>query len=335
MTDGRGGMSAWRWTGVPGLCHFAAMQAILDVVLPVFAIILAGYLCGRGGILGAAASEALNGFVYFAALPALFFVATARVPLGEILNLPFLAAYMAGMIAVALAVFLIGRRFFPGNGAELGLQNMSAIFSNTGYMGIPLLITAFGDSGKLPAIIATLINGAVVMGFYIAVVEFAQSRAERLGHVLADVAKGVAKSPLVLSALAGILWSACGFGMPTFLGRFCDILGAAAPPAALFAMGLFMVGKSFRGDRAEIAALTAVKLLLHPAITFALIWLVPLDADWSRALITLAALPTGSLTFVLSSRYGVYTQRSTGVIMASTLASVVTLSLLFNWMGIR
>ena len=52
--------------------------------------------------------------------------------------------------------------------------------------------------------------------------------------------------------------------------------------------------------------------------------LVPLDAAWSKSLLVLAALPTGSLVFVLSSRYGVYTQRSTGVILATTLASVAS-----------
>jgi hypothetical protein len=63
--------------------------------------------------------------------------------------------------------------------------------------------------------------------------------------------------------------------------------------------------------------------------------LVPLGFGWDKALLILAALPTGSLVFVLSSRYGVYTARSTGVIMVSTLASVVTLSLLFNLLGVR
>src|SRR5262249_25146351 len=134
--------------------------------------------------------------------------------------------------------------------------NMAALFSNTGYMGIPLLLTAFGPTGKLPAIIATVLNGAIVMAFYIAVVEFHRSEAEHRMKVLRDAAAGVAKSPLVISAALGILWSALGLPVPVFLAKFCEILGAAAPPAALFAMGLFMVGKSFRGDMAEIATLS-------------------------------------------------------------------------------
>ena len=99
-----------------------------------------------------------------------------------------------------------------------------------------------------------------------------------------------------------------------------EILGSAAPPAALFAMGLFMVKKSFRGDRAEIALLTGLKLILHPLLAFGMLMLIPLEKTWADSLLVLAALPTGSLVFVLSNLYGVYTQRSTGVIIASTFA---------------
>jgi hypothetical protein len=311
------------------------MEAIIDVVLPVFAIIAAGWLCGRLGVLGEDASQALNGFVYFAALPALFFGSMATVPLTETFNLPFILDYMGAVIVLGLITWLVGRRLFPASGDLLGLQNMSGLFSNTGYMGIPLLLTAFGSVGKLPAIIATVLNGAIVMAFYIALVEFHQSDAKHRGRVFADAALGVVKSPLVIAAALGILWSGLGAPVPIFLGRFCDILGAAAPPAALFAMGLFLVGKSFRGDMKEIGFLTALKLVVHPLLAWGMLLLVPLNDAWAKSLLVLAALPTGSLVFVLSSRYGVYTQRSTGVILASTVASVATLSLIFNLLGVR
>jgi predicted permease len=313
----------------------ASMEAIIDVVLPVFAIIASGWLCGRMGLLGDGASQALNGFTYFAALPALFFGAMATAPLRETFNLPFLADYMGAVAALALLTWAVAGRLFPGKPDQLGLQNMAANFSNTGYMGIPLLITAFGEAGKLPAVISTVLNGAIVMPVYIAVVEYSRSDAEHRLQVFADAGLGVVKSPLVLSAALGILWSGLGAPVPVFLAKFCEILGSAAPPAALFAMGLFMVGKSFKGGRTEIAVLTGLKLLLHPLLAWAMLLLIPLPKTWADSLLVLAALPTGSLVFVLSNLYGVYTQRSTGVIIASTFVSVVTLSLLFNLLGVR
>jgi predicted permease len=316
------------------------MEAIINVVLPVFAIIASGWFCGRIGLLGDGASQALNGFTYFAALPALFFGAMATAPLRETFNLPFILDYMGAVVALALLTWLVAARLFPGRtdqrrGDQIGLQNMAANFSNTGYMGIPLLLTAFGEAGKLPAVISTVLNGAIVMPFYIAVVEYNRSDAAHRAQVFADAGLGVIKSPLVISAALGILWSGLGVPVPVFLSKFCDILGSAAPPAALFAMGLFMVGKSFKGDRSEIALLTGLKLLVHPLLAFGMLLLIPLEQTWADSLLVLAALPTGSLVFVLSNLYGVYTQRSTGVIIASTFVSVVTLSLLFNLLGVR
>src|SRR5215470_7332637 len=80
-----------------------SMQAVINVVIPVFAIVLAGFFCGRFRLLGAGGSEALNGFVYFAALPALFFGSLAKVELSQIFNWPYLSAYLLGMAATGIA----------------------------------------------------------------------------------------------------------------------------------------------------------------------------------------------------------------------------------------
>jgi predicted permease len=212
---------------------------------------------------------------------------------------------------------------------------MAGLFSNTGYMGIPLAITAFGQSAALPAILATVVNGALIMGLYILWIEAERSEGSHLLHVARDALAGVFRSPLVLSAIAGILSSALQLEVPKPLLTFCDIIGAAAPPAALFAMGLFMVGKSFKGDLIEVGALSALKLILHPLATFAIVlWLVDLAPLWRDVLLLMAALPTGSLVFVLASQQQVYVRRATGIILGSTLASVVTLSWLLDYLNV-
>jgi hypothetical protein len=311
------------------------MVAILNVVLPVFGIIFAGFLCGRFGVLGEASSEALNRFVYFLALPALFFISMARVPVGDVFNWRFLAAYVGGVAVTALAAVGIGRAMFPNRLAASGLQGLAAIFANTGYMGIPLLVTAFGPAAALPAIIATVLNGAVIMAIGIFIVEMDLSRERGAAGVVIDALLGVVKSPLVVAAAAGILASSAGFGVPEAVGRFCDILGAAAPPAALFAIGLFMVGRSMTAGIGETGWLVLHKLLVQPLVTACIAFgLLPMDRVWAASAVTLAALPTGSLVFVLAQQYGVYTQRATAVILVSTVVSVITLVGLFAILGV-
>src|SRR5262245_25864572 len=116
------------WTGAVRFAMVgAAMEAIIDVVLPVFAIIASGWFCGRFRVLGDGASQALNGFTYFAALPALFFGAMATVPLHDTFNWPFIADYLGATVALGLMTWLIAGRLFPGTGDAIGLQNMSAL----------------------------------------------------------------------------------------------------------------------------------------------------------------------------------------------------------------
>ena len=146
----------------------------------------------------------------------------------------------------------------------------------------------------------------------------------------------MSRSPLVLSGIAGIALSATGWGLPSALGTFCDILGAAAPPCALFAMGLFMVGNRMTAGAREVAWLSVLKLAVQPLLTWALATqLVTMDGLWTDAAVILAALPTGSLVFVLAQQYGIYTQRATTTILVTTLLSVVTLSVLFLLLGVQ
>jgi malonate transporter and related proteins len=311
------------------------MGAVVNIVLPVFSIMLVGYLAGRFKLLGPASSEALNSFVYFVALPALFFISMARVEIAEALHVPFLLAYGGGLLgsfglSVLVAVFV-----FPNRLAALGLHGLSAVFSNTGYLGIPLLLTAFGEAGKLPGIVGTVIMGAVVMTIGLAIIEADLSQGARPARVLGRILLGVIKSPLVLSAAAGLSVSALGWSVPPAVATFSEILAAAASPCALFAIGLFMVGRSFTAGMGEVGWLVTIKLLVHPAITWWLAFAVmDMEPVWASAAVIQAALPTGALVFVLAQKYGIYVQRSTAAILVSTVLSVVTLSALFVFLGI-
>lgn len=295
----------------------------------------AGYAAGHFRLLGSESSEALNRFVYFIALPALFFVSMARVSLEEVFNLPFLGAYGGGAAATFVIAVAVAKVAFPNRLGALGLAGLSGIFSNTGYMGIPLLMLAYGEAGMLPAIISTILNGAVIMALGIILLELDVHQGKSRLVVLKNVLRGVVRSPLVLSAVAGLLVSGLGIPLPQALGTFSDILGASAGPCALFAIGLFMVGKSPTAGITEVSWLVFLKLLVQPLITWALAYHVfTMEPVWAAGALVQSALPTGALVFVLAQQYGIYVQRSTAVIMASTVLSLITLSALFVYLGI-
>ncbi len=311
------------------------MSAIINIVLPIFAIMLAGYLSGRFRLLGEASSEALNRFVYYGALPALFFVSLARISAGDALPWPFVAAFGGSILltfalSIAVAVFAFRNRL-----GALGMHGLSAIFSNTGYMGIPLLVIAFGEAGKLPAIVGTVMMGALIMPIGVILIELDLNRGGGATIILRNVLFAVGRNPLVLSAGAGLFLSILKLPLPQPVATFCDIMGAAAGPCALFAIGLFMVGRPLRAGLGEVGWLVLLKLAVQPVIAWWLAFgLFAMPAPWAASAVILAALPTGALVFVLAQQYDVYVQRSSAAILISTVASVVTLSLLFAFLDV-
>lgn len=310
------------------------MSAVVNVALPVFAIMLAGYLSGRFRILGESSSEALNAFVYWFALPPVLFLGMATVPLERAFDWPFIWTFMLGMAVVAIPSVVIARFVFPDTFAALSLHGLTAIFSNTGYMGIPLMLAAYGSNGAFAAVLTTAINSALMIGLAIFLVEFGSGGGKPRLRILADGLLAVLKGPLFIAPLLGILVSWAGIGLPLWLTNFAELMGAAAGPCALFAMGLFLVGKPLKAGATEVGWLVFAKLVLHPLATW---WFAvevfELDFESVRGVGLMAALPTGALSFIVAQKYGIYVQRSSTAILASTVVSVATVSALLAWFG--
>lgn len=305
------------------------MQALVNVVLPVFAIVAAGYLLGRRRLFGAEASQALNAFVYWVALPALLFNAMAAVELEEVLNGAYLAAFAGMSVVTWILASIAGRMLFGLNAAEAAMHGLNGAYPNSGYMGIPLAIAAYGEEAALPAILAAVIS-VLSVALAIVPIEIARLGRSRLWPLTRRVSRALATNPMILAPCAGLLWSAAGLGLPVPLERFTGILGAAAGPCALFSIGLFLVGKPIREGSAEIAVIAVVKLVIHPLLTaFAILVLFPTNPLWTTVAILSAALPIGSGPYVLAQAQGVYAARTSTAMLVTTVLSVLTISVVF------
>lgn len=307
------------------------MQPVINVVLPVFAIILTGYLAGRFKILGEGSGDVLQRFVFYVAMPVLLFYAMARVNPEDIMNGPYLGAYLGGQTSTFLIALIVAKFFFKRRLAEGALNGMASIYGNTGYMGIPLTMAAFGPDWIAPAIIATIVNGALVMGVVAAIIEVDLSDGGAIRVVIKDVANALINNPMLVAPILGFAWAFTGLGLTAPVETFSIILGAAAGPCALFSIGLFLVGKSLRKDALEVNWMVFLKLIIHPAITWVLAFHVfEMDVMWASICVVMAAVPTGANIFILARRYDMYMERTSAVILISTVASTVTLSLLFS-----
>ncbi|MFC6671155.1 AEC family transporter [Marinobacterium aestuariivivens] len=302
------------------------MAILLNVVLPVFAIILAGFICGHKGLLGEGSFEGLNKFVYWIALPALLFRAMAAVDIDALLNWSFLGAYVGGQALTMIVGGLAGLWLFRNSLSEAAMNSMNTVYGNTGFLGIPLMLAAFGDAATVPTIITVVVNSAVVVGAATLFIELGSNEATSLRQLLRDISAALIKNPMLVAPVAGIAWALIGQPLPLAVDRFCELLGAAAGPCALFAIGMFLVGKPISSGAGEVSCAVFIKLIVQPAITW---WiaaeLLQMPPLLTAVAVIMAATPTGAGSFVLAQQYGVYVQRTSSVILFSTVVSVLTI----------
>ncbi len=304
-------------------------SATINIVLPLFAILLAGYFAGRSGLFGDSSSAVLNRFVFVVSLPSLVFVSLSRVTVDQFFNWPFLGTLGGGMLATYLISMAVARLVFPGSLAQLGLHGLAAMYSSTGYIGLPILLIAFGNEALVPGIIGAVITGAVFMPIAIVLVEISKRDKSRPFNLTPLI--NVARNPIFIATAAGLLVSASGFGLPKPVAVFCDLLGGAFTPCALFSAGLFMVGCKVAGDGREIGWLILMKLAIHPLITWWLAYHVfELEGILPAVAVIQAALPCGVPVFVLAQQYQVFVARANAAVVVSTALSVVTLSVLLG-----
>jgi predicted permease len=305
----------------------AAMEAILNVALPIFALIACGYVAGKIGVMGEDSTAALNTFVWWFALPALFFLSLARVKFNDIFNVPFLIAYGGAFVftyflSMALAAIATGGRL-----GELSLHGIAAGFGNVGYMGIPLCITAFGAEGALPATIAAVFGSTVMMALSVILVEIDLQAGNGILKSLGKVIKAILRNPLLIAAALGLTVAYFQVVLPQPLVNFLDLIGKAAAPCALFAIGLFLVGKSLTTGLGEVSMAALVKMVVQPAVAYLIaLFVLPHDSVWFKAAVILAALPTAANAFVLARQYDLFIARASGIILVTTVLSVFTLT---------
>ena len=300
------------------------MIAIFLKTLPFFALIGLGYLAGRTRFFTQEATAYLTKFVFFFALSAMLFDFAANLTLVEILDGRFIAAYLWGTAFVYLIATAVGLARGLGV-AESAVEAQCAVIGNVGFLGIPMFVLLLGPESAGPMLMV-LATDLIVFSSLI-VILITGSRGEVGWATLRTVGLGLVKNPMIVSIAAGIAWSATGRDLWPPVAEFVDILGAAATPGALFAIGASLAGKTT--ERLPVAGwLSFAKLVLHPAaVAVSVLYFFPVaDPYAATVMISAAAMPVAGNVYMLAQHYGVAPQRVSAAILVSTAISIVTVS---------
>ncbi|MEI9901967.1 MAG: AEC family transporter [Hyphomicrobium sp.] len=312
------------------------MLSLLTIIAPIFALILCGYLARRWESIGAAAVSELNKFVVYLALPALLFDVMANASWHDLWQPGFLAAFGLACGAVFYATVGISLAISRPL-ASAGVDGLLGSYANTAYMGFPLFMTLYGQEGLVPVTIASILTVCVLFASAIVLAEIGSHDEPHPLRLAKKVAGALARNPLIVAPVAGVLYNATGLAVPAALETFLKLLGGAASPAALVVIGLFLAGpRPVSLQEAWTAtALAAVKLLVHPALTWGLAVLLSVPPRLVVMATLLAALPTGTGPFMLAELYRRPAAVTSAVILISTLGSLLTLPLIMWLLGVE
>lgn len=301
------------------------MLDILNIALPFFGLILLGALAPRFWNIGEDGLAWLNVFVVYFALPALIFNVIAATPLERLADPRFVTATSAVTIFCFLLMTVVARFIFKASLRSAALQGTSASYGNVGYMGLPLAVGFFGPEAAVPAALVFCFDCAIEF-IFTAVLAGVDDSATSRRALFKKIVVDISTHPFIVATALGVAASAISFEPSGGLRSILDMLGRAAGPTALFAMGATVVLRKFAGIGRELPVLAFIKVVLQPALAFvAVAYFAAPDPVWLQAAVMMAALPTASNAFILARQYDAFVEGAGAAVIVTTILSVLTI----------
>lgn len=306
------------------------MPETLSVVISIFGVVGLGYFVVRAGYLTAPIGDALMDFVLKVAIPMLLFRALATAEFQGVSPWGIWTAYFLPLALIWALATIITRRLF-GRDARAGVvAGVSAAYSNSVAIGIPLVQTAFGAEPVLIVIVIISVHLAVVVGASGILNQYAlqsdgiiESRPS--AAVLAKrIALTLLSHPLIVAALAGAAWRVIGWPLPAVVTLVMDPIAGSAPTLALFASGMMLVNYGMGRQIGPAIAISALKLLLMPALVLGAALLIGLPPLVVAVVTIVAACPTGVNAVIIANYLGTGVALASNALLISTAASVVS-----------
>jgi malonate transporter len=312
------------------------LDIVVDIILPVFGILIFAYAVARVGLFGVAATAALSNFVFNFALPAMLFRTLSATAMPEHFAWGLIFSYYGGVVAVFALAMAIGGAVFGHKLDGQGVLGMTAGYANLVLIGIPLVLTALGEQGAVPLFLIVGLNSLVLYSTATIVIETGRGSGEGLARLPINVGRGLVTNPIVMSMVLGFGCGLLGWRLPGPIDTLFKTFGTAAAPCALFAMGATLAQYRIAGNIAESLTLVALKLVVHPLIVLVLAtYVFELEPLYRLVAVVLAGMPSGVNSFLFASRYDTGVATATTSIFLSTGLSMVTLTVILALFAVR
>ncbi|NDR57701.1 AEC family transporter [Aliiruegeria sabulilitoris] len=309
------------------------MLTVLDIILPIFVLIGAGFVLGRQGIFSANDIRVLGRFVIKLALPALMFNAIASQPIGAAIQLPYVLIYGLGTVALMVVLYTAFRRAGRYDHITATLATMGSTVSNNGYVGYPILLLAMPGIANQAFAQNLLVENIIFLPILFTMLELGHEDGANRAQIALRTLRRLGSEPLILSIVFGCAFSLLALKLPSAIDRPLHMLAAGASATALMVIGGTLAHLKPKGTRALAGYIVACKLILHPLVIASLIalstafGLAEMTPDMRAALILSCAMPPLGVFSVIAQVHGKQGFAS-ATQLGATIGALFTLSAL-------
>ena len=298
---------------------------ISELVLPLFGVIGLGYAIAWFGLLKDRTAEGVSDYVYTVAVPLLIFRTLAEAKLPEALPWAYWVAYFSGAFFAWIVTQIVAVKLFGRPTREAIVYGFSSGQSNIVLVGIPLVLSAFGEPGAVPLFLLIAVNLPVMMTTASLLIEGSGEGVSR--EALLRLGKSFATNLVLIGFAAGLAARLIGIAPGGPLKAVIELVAASALPCALFAMGLSLKHYGIKGDFKLSAIVTAMKLLVHPLIVLLMTrYVLSMQPVFAGVAVVFAAMPSGINSYLMAERYRVGVPATAGAVSLSTGLSILSIS---------
>ena len=298
------------------------LAALFNGVLPIFAISVIGYVCGRLKVFDFSSAMILNKFVMFIAMPVLGFKLLSETKLFDV-PIELLFGYFTSEMCVYLITFLVARKVFLIDVREAFLLGLATALTNHVLFILPISELLIGASANLPMVAIISMDGMIILSGAIVAMDIMTAKDQGWRRT----AIKITTNPPILGMLAGFLYGLSGLSVAPNIGIFLSNISATASPVLLFALGIILSAKQDEIILSLSRLIVSVKLILHPIIAYfvlSVVFVLPLEL--TKPAVMVAGAPCGVMSFMLAMNYGIKVDNIARVILISSLLSLLTIS---------
>lgn len=308
------------------------MLTIFAIILPIFLLVLIGYLSVKSGLIPQQAMSGMGRYVIYVALPAVIIHTVMGIQLEQIFNIRYLAAYFFASTCVIILCIVVSTRLFKYRALDASVLATGMVVPNSAFIGYPILLQLLDTPPVSAFAMALLVENLCIVPLCFILMDYC-SLSTKSGNVsqrIIALSKRVATNPMLLAIVVGMLGNLLAIQLPGPVEHTLELLAPSAAPVALFVIGGSLAGLVIKETNAmQLVVVSVGKLVVHPLMAALMVSLLlpPASHDLKLALVVITSVPMLSIYAIIGEMYNKRSFCATAQLVA-TVASVFTIPLM-------